>query len=125
MAPPEIARLERLTSAAAVALHSTFNGIPLAEIDQGIRRGVLALLVANMGDSLAYAIVSRQGDVARIEALSGAGGMYLARRIVECAHAHGLSCDAWVRSKALARLTARIGMRETGERHGAQLRVVA
>ena len=125
MAPPQIARLQGLTSAAAIALRPTFNGTPLAEVHARIQRGELALLEADFGDSIAYAIVSQQGNLARIEALAGAGGMYLARRIVEAARAHGLVCDAWVKTKALARLTARIGMRPTGERHGEQLRVVA
>lgn len=125
MAAPEIVRLQALTLHARVELFTTFNGIDPAEIARRIECGELALLAADMGDSMAYAIVSREGDVARIEALAGAGGMYLARRIVDAARAHGLKCEAWVLSKALARLTGRIGMRATGERYGEQLRVVA
>ena len=122
---PQIARLRELTAAAAAALASTFNGIPAGDIHARIVAGELALLEADMGDSRAYAIVSRQGELARIEALAGAGGMYLARRIVEAAHAHGLGCDAWVKSRAVARLASRIGARTTGECHGTQLRVLA
>jgi len=122
---PQITRLFELTAAAAATLASTFNGIPAGDIHARIVAGELALLEADMGSSRAYAIVSRQGELARIEALAGAGGMYLARRIVETAHANGLSCDAWVKSRALARLTSRIGARATGERFGTQLRVLA
>lgn len=125
MVPPEITRLAALTLHARVELYTTFSGIEPAEIARRIECGELALLAADMGDSIAYAIVSREGDVARIEALAGAGGMYLARRIVDAARAHGLACDAWVRSRALARLVARIGMRATGEVYGEQLLVVA
>lgn len=126
MATPQVIRLATLTALAELALLETFNDHAPAEISAGIEAGELALLEAQFdAGGSAYAIVSRQGDAARIEALAGAGGMWLARQILKAARGAGLKCDAWVKSESLARLTCRIGLYPTGERHGTQLRVAS
>lgn len=122
---PQVTELRTLTPDVAASMARALNGMSVGAINAGLRDGTYRMFSAIVRGKPSFAIVSRDGDTARIEALSGDGGLYLASKIIETARENGLRCDAWVLSPSLVRLVSRIGMKYTGEYNGSQLRVCA